>query len=205
MVVDERLAALRAEPNVSAALVRRLGRGRLVTIVGPPRQADGLSFYRVAVTRRTRGWLPSESLAVPSRPKEAERLWRLIEASEDFEQLVRAGIFLDLFPRSPLRPRVLLLFGDAAEKAAARLSREAARRFDAGKLDGGAPARAYFLNYSGLDRYNRQGVVFTFDPATKLFHYDGGRWREVLRRHPRSPEAIQARQRLGHLSAVFAQ
>jgi hypothetical protein len=30
--------------------------------------------------------------------------------------------------------------------------------------------------------------------------YDGESWREILRRHPRSPEAVQARQRLDALA-----
>jgi hypothetical protein len=36
-----------------------------------------------------------------------------------------------------------------------------------------APEFSLFLNYTGLDRYNRQGVVFIFDPKTKRLHYDG--------------------------------
>ena len=61
---------------------------------------------------------------------------------------------------------------------------------------GGAPLRSYFLNFNELDRYRRQGIAFTFDEATKQFHYDGASWRELLRRFPRSPEAAEARKRL---------
>jgi hypothetical protein len=67
---------------------------------------------------------------------------------------------------------------------------------------GGAPVRSYFLNYNGLDRYRKQGVVFTFNAASKTFHYDGASWREILRRYPRSPEADEARKRLEALGAV---
>jgi hypothetical protein len=67
---------------------------------------------------------------------------------------------------------------------------------------GGAPLFSYFLNYNGLDRYRRQGIAFVFDPAARLFHYDGASWREILRRHPRSPEAVDARKRLETLSPV---
>jgi hypothetical protein len=67
---------------------------------------------------------------------------------------------------------------------------------------GGAPVFSYFLNFNGLDRYRRQGVRFVFDRAAKQFHYDGAAWREVLRRHPRSPEADEARKRLAALAAV---
>ena len=61
---------------------------------------------------------------------------------------------------------------------------------------GGAPLSSYFLNYNGLDRYNRSGVKFVFEPANKQLHYDGAAWREILRRHPRSPESSEARKRL---------
>jgi hypothetical protein len=197
VVVDERLAALRAEPALTAPLVQRLARGREVAILGTRRAPDGVNFYRVAVTRRTRGWLQAESVAAPARAREDARLLRLIEASTDFDQLTRARIFLEEFPRSPLRARVLLLYGTAAEEAAARLSRDAERRLREDRLpDGDAPLHSYFLNYSGLDRYRRHGVVFTFDATAKRFRYDGAAWRELLRRHPRSPEATEARRRL---------
>ena len=203
VVVDERLAALREEPKLSAGLVRRLGRGRAVTITGATRSlADGVEFLRAAVTRRTRGWLQAESVVVPGRAGDDARLFRLIQGSDDFEQLARARLFLGAFPRSPLRPAVLLLLGQAAEDAAARLSREAARRLDARAMAaGGAPAHSYFLNYAGLDRLNRIGVKYIFDSATKQFHYDGAAWREILRRYPQSPEAVEARRRLDALAS----
>jgi len=203
VIVDERLAALRVEPNLTAELVRRLGRGRQVSIVDSVRVSEGIAYYRVAVTRRTRGWIPALSLVLPSRAGEGERLLKLIRASEDFDQLARARIFLDWFPRSTLRPEVLLLFGNAAEAAAEKLSRDAARRFDeseSGKSS--APIGLYFLNFSGLDRYRKQGIIFTFDGAAKQFHYDGAAWREIVRRYPRSREAAQARQRLDSLAAA---
>jgi hypothetical protein len=61
---------------------------------------------------------------------------------------------------------------------------------------GGAPPASYFLNYNGLDRYRREGVVFDFDAAAGQFRYDGAAFREILRRHPHSPEASEARKRL---------
>ena len=122
---------------------------------------------------------------------------RLIKASEDFDRVARARIFLDAFPHSLLRPTVLLLFGDAAEKAAARLSFDALRRLNAEEMQAnGAPLFTYSMNYSGLDRYNRQGVRFAFDHEQRKFHYDGAAWREIVRRYPRSLEAAQARARL---------
>lgn len=205
VVIDERLAALRDEARLTARLVQRLSRGRAVSITGARRAGVDLNFYRVAVTRRTRGWLLAESVALPSRVGEDERLLRLIRGSEDFPRLARAKIFLEHFPRSPLRPAVLLLLGDEAEAAAAKLSRDAARRLDAREMAaGGAPLDGYFLNFNELDRYNKQGVTFVFDRAAKRFHYDGASWREVVRRYPRSPEAVEARKRLDALAASSA-
>jgi hypothetical protein len=64
VVVDERLSALREEARLNARLVQRLGRGRMVSIIGARRGGDGVDFYRVAVTSRTRGWLQRESCRV---------------------------------------------------------------------------------------------------------------------------------------------
>ena len=203
VVVDERLAALRDEPDLSANLLQRMSRGRAVVVRGVKRSRDGVTFYRVMVTRRTGGWVQSEAVVSLARKEDEARLLRLIRSSEDFDRLARSRIFLDVFPRSPLRPEVLMLLADEAEKSAARLSRDAARRLDEKEMSaGGAPVFSYFLNFNGLDRYRRQGVAFVFDRAAKQFHYDGAAWREVLRRHPRSPEADEARKRLAALAAV---
>jgi hypothetical protein len=139
----------------------------------------------------------SDALVRPWVAGEDARLLRLVRGSEEFDRLERARIFLDAFPRSALRPAALLLFGDAAGEAAERLSREAARRLDPREMDaGGAPHASYFLNFNGLDRLNRLGVKFSFDAADRQFHYDGAAWREILTRHPRAPEAAEARRRL---------
>jgi hypothetical protein len=205
VVVDERLSALRDEPGLSAALLQRLGLGRAVALTGARREADGVAFYQVAVTRRTRGWLQSESFAAPARGGDDARLVNLIKASRGFDRVERARVFLDLFPRSPLRPEVLLLYGDAAEEAAATLTRAASSRLAEDRLpEGGAPPHSYFLNFNGLDRYRRNGIVFVFDRGKKQFHYDGESWRELLRRFPRNAEAEQARRRIESLSAKAA-
>ncbi|HEX8422135.1 MAG TPA: hypothetical protein VF634_01925, partial [Pyrinomonadaceae bacterium] len=157
--MDERLSALRDAPELSARLLQRMSRGRMVAITSTKRSPDGLTFYRVIVTRRTRGWLQSEAVVSPARAGDDERLLRLIRGSKDFDRIVRARIFLDMFPRSSLRPAVLMLYAEAAEDAAGRLSREAVRRLDEGEMAAnGAPLFSYFLNYNGLDRYNRQGI-----------------------------------------------
>ena len=197
VVVDERLSCLRAAPDLSAKLLQRIRRGRFVAIHGSKRSHDGVVFFRVKVTRRTSGWLQREAMVVPSFREEDERLLRLIENSDEFDRIVRARIFLDMFPRSRVRPAVLLIYGDAAAAAASHLSRDALRRLDKNEMiAGAAPGFSYFLNYNGLDRYNRQGITFGFDVTRKQFYYAGAAWKEILRRYPQSPEAAEARQRL---------
>src|SRR5438309_3294260 len=62
IVADERLAALRNAPNLSARLIRRLSRGRLVSVRDTSRTREGVVFHRVVVTRRTTGWVQSEAV-----------------------------------------------------------------------------------------------------------------------------------------------
>lgn len=203
VVVDERLAALRESPELSSRLLQRMSRGRKLTIVGNRRASDDLTFYRVMLTKRTAGWVQREAVVSPARKEDDERLLRLIRGSYEFDRLARAYIFLDMFPKSPLRPAMLVLYAEAAEDAASHLSRDAARRLDVNEIKaGGAPDYSYFMNYSGLDRYNRQGVSFVFERSKKQFRYDGAAWREIVRRWPDSPEATQARKRLDALNSA---
>jgi len=196
IVVDERLAALRATPQLNGRLVRRLGRGRLVAVRSMKTSADGITFFLVNVSNRTHGWIQREAVVSPSRTGDDQRLLTSIERSQGFDRIARARIFLDHFTRSRLRPTVLLLIGDTAEELATKLSSDAARRMiDVGE----APEFSYFLNYTGLDRYNRQGITFVFDQSTKRFHYDGATWRELTRRYPNSPAAGEAKKRLDSL------
>lgn len=194
IVVDERLAALRTAPQLTGKLVRRLGRGRLVAVRSLKTGPDGVTFFLVNVTRRTRGWIQREALVSPSRLGDDRRLFDLIRGSQGFDRISRSRIFLDHFPRSPLRPEVLLLLGDSAEEAAEKLSKSAARTIN--KSMNAAPEFTYYLNYSSLDRYNRLRITFVFDQSTKLLHYDGAAWRELIRRYPKTPQAAEARKRL---------
>ena len=96
-----------------------------------------------------------------------------------------------------------MIYADAAEEAATKLSREAERRFERRELPaGGAPEFSYYLNYSGLDRYNRQGVTFTFDRAAKKFHYEGWAWREIVRRYLNSAQAAEAHAHLAKVTSA---
>ena len=194
VVVDERLAALRSTPQLSGKLVRRLGRGKLVAIRTARTSQDGIVFLLVNVTSRTHGWIQREAVVSSFEAGDDQKLLLLINSSTDYDRIMRARIFLETFLASPLRPEVLLLLGDAAEEASAKLSRDAAHRVVTGT--GFAPEFSYYLNYTGLDRYNRLGVGFVFDSTDKRFHYNGAAWREVIRRYPRTPQAQAAKDRL---------
>ena len=199
VVIDERLAALRATPQLNGKLVRRLSRGRLVAVRSSKTTADGVTFFLVNVSTRTHGWIQREAVASPSRRGDDERLLRLIEGCHGFDRISRTRIFLNHFSRSPLRPKVLLLLGESAEEIADKLSRDTARKLT---VKGDAPEFTYFMNYTGLDRYNRLGVRFTFNPVTRRFHYEGAAWRELIRRYPRSNEAREARK---YLDVLYSQ
>jgi hypothetical protein len=197
VVADERLSALRTNPELSARLLRRLGRGSLVAIKGDKRSRDGVVFYKVNVTVRTGGWIQRDAVFAPSRAGDDARLLRIIKASDGFDRIARAKIFLDYFTGSELRPEALLIYALAAEDAVGHLSRDAVRRLDEQEMNAGAaPVFSYFLNFNELDRYNRQGITFVFDQRAKQFRYDGEGWQELVHRYPRSPEAAEARKRL---------
>lgn len=205
VVVDERLSALRTTPEFSGVLLRRMGRGALVAIRGEKRNRNGVVFYRVNINSRTSGWIQREALVSPARAGDDARLVRLIKGSEDFDRIVRARIFLNGFKTSEFRPEVLMIYAQAAEDIAGRLSRDASRRLNETEMTaGGAPFFSYYLNFNGLDRYNRQGITFVFDAREKRFRYDGEGWQELVHRYPRSPEAVEARKRLAATSALNA-
>ncbi len=205
IVVDERLSALRMMPSLSGLLLRRIGRGGMVAVRGEKRSPGGVVFYKVNVTSRTSGWIQREAVVMPSRSGDDARLLRLIQSSEDFDRIARARLFLQYFRVSPLRPEVLMIYALAAEEAATHLSRDAFRRLDAREMEaGGAPVYSYYLNFNGLDRYNRQGMTFVFDAQAKRFQYDGEGWQEIVHRYPRSPQAEEARKRLEAVSAARA-
>jgi hypothetical protein len=173
----------------------------MVAIRGERRNKEGVVFYKVSVTTRTSGWLQRDAIVSPGRAGDDAKLLQLIKGSQDFDRIVRARIFLDNFRQSEFRPEVLMIFAEAAEDAANHLSRDASRRLDDKEMRaGGAPVYSYYLNFNGLDRYNRQGIVFVFDAREKKFHYDGESWQEIVHRYPRSPEAAEARKKLAAIA-----
>jgi hypothetical protein len=198
-VVDDRLSALRRYPDVKSPVVRRLRIGRPVFIIERKRSgADQSLFYHVAVTRRTRGWIPEAALAVLGRAGEDARLMKLIEkATDGIDRIALCRLFLEHFNRSALVPRALLAIGEEAERAAATLTRNARKRLkDMDEGNGSASLRDYYLNDSGLDRYSKLYVTFDLIGSTSEYSYDGKAYREILRRYPDSEEARIARARI---------
>ncbi len=196
IVIDERLSALRAQPDVKAGLDQRLRRGRAVGILRETTNRAGTRFFRVAISRHKRGWLLAEAIARSGSAADAEKLMRLIEETEDdFTQARLARLFVDEFRATALAPKALLVLGAVAEKAADRLTRDAKRRVGEEEPGRGLGRRDFLLNFNGLDRYNRIGVTFDYDEASDRIVYDGAAYRELLRRYPRSEEAKAAREK----------
>lgn len=193
IVIDERLSALRERPEMSATLVQRLRRGRVVGILGTVRGRDGQRFLRVFVTRRTRGWILSEALARSGSDSDAQRLLRFIEIEKDgFVKVKLASLCVREFRHTKAAPAAYLTLGLTADRAALQLTSSARRRL---KLEG-ADVERLMLNDVGLDRYSRLGVRFRFVADGERLAYDGAAYRDLLRKYPRSPEAAVAREQL---------
>jgi hypothetical protein len=203
VVYDERLSALRTQPDVKAQLISRLRRDRKVGIIGTPRNVNGgPMFYPIAISRNVRGWIMAEALARPQQAQDAARLMDLIKDTQDeFGRVRLARLYATQYRGKETAPRALLILGQTAEQAATKLSREAHKRVGEsdGVLDKHLSGRAYMLNYVGLDRYNKLGITFDYDEASERLLYDGGAYYEILRNYPRSQEAIEARARLERL------
>ncbi len=204
IVIDDRLAVLRVQPGLYSDSIQRMRTGRILAISGY-KQFDGITFYRVIVPPRNYGWVQAEAVIGKNKKGDDERLMRLIQTSEGFEKIERLTIFLENFPRSSLRPAVLLLLGDLAEEIALKLSRDATRRLDKREMAAsGAPLHSFYLNHPILDRYRKLGVDFWFNSATKSYHYNGVSWREIFTKFPKSSEAEEAQKRLELLKEKMA-
>ena len=199
VVIDETLSVLRSKPSLFAEPVQRLRRGRKVVIQGVA-EADGVRFYKVAAPPNKFGWVQADAVFGAFRPSDEERLARLVQASDGFDQIEIATEFFNLYPRSAFRPVILLLFGDLLEEVAAKLSKDSASRLSRREMAAsGAPAHSFFLNFVSLDRYRKLGIIFLFNPATRNFHYDGASWKEIVAKYSTSTEAAEAQKRLDSL------
>lgn len=198
-VVDDRLSVLRKSPDLKSPIVQRLRIARPVFIVESRKASRNQPpFFRVALTRRTRGWIHQGAVAAPGRPGDDRRIFTLINSlDQGIDRMALCRIFLDHFPRSPLTPRVMLALGKEAEEAAIELSRRAARRLNSlGDSKAQADLRDFYLNDPGLDRYNRLRVTFDFDGASGSYIYDCRAYRDIIKRFPSAPEAAAARERI---------
>ncbi len=187
VVVDERFSALWERPGWEGRLQRRLRRGREVWLIGSPRIRQEERFYRVAVSRRTRGWIHEAALIRPGDRADGERLWRVIEETEDdYVKVSLARLCTLHFRGHAVAPRALWLLGETMTRVAYRLTHEAERRLDA--IDP-TRRRAAMMGYVSLDRYYRLGLSFLYDGASGTLRYDGAAFEELRKRYPRSAEA----------------
>lgn len=199
VVIDRRLAVLRIRPSLYAKPIQRMGVGREV-IVLDSKDADGVTFYRVRALPNTVGWVQSEAVIGSFRKNDDQRLAKLIQSSDGFDQVDKTIIFLEKFPTSALRPAILLLLGDLMEEEAIRLSKKASRNLDRREMAAsGAPLHSFYLNYPSLDRFGKIGIKFLFNLNTKSYHYDGDSWFEIVNKFPNSSEAEEAQKRLDTL------
>jgi hypothetical protein len=204
-VFDERLSALRKEPDVMGPIRQRLRRGRSLYLLESHRDRNGVLYYRVAVTRRTRGWVQAAAVAFPSQRGDDSKVLALAEATSDVERLSICKVLIEHFPASSLRPKALLLFGEEAEDVASKVLKRAGRRMsDEDKLIEGVPKRYYYLNDVGLDRYNRLGVRFDYDEKSDEYVYAGDSYREIIRKYPKSDVSAKAREHLNKIEAKLS-
>jgi hypothetical protein len=199
-VIDDRLSVLRRKPDLRGEVIRRLRVGHAVFIIGTPKITRGEPrFCRVAVSRRTRGWIHEAALAVPGHSGDDQRILKLIEATEGTDKITLCRLIIESFSRSRLVARSMLLLGEEADRLAEGLSQRIRRRL--GEVRGAVAAvRDYYLSDAGLDRYSKLGVAFDFNELTGEFSYDGKAFREVIKRFPTSEEAAVALQRLEFVS-----
>ncbi|MEQ1604982.1 MAG: hypothetical protein ABL999_08940 [Pyrinomonadaceae bacterium] len=127
VVVDETLAVLRKVPSLFSESVHRMSRGRKVQIQGVS-EADGVKFFKVTVPPKNYGWVQADAVFGRFRTGDEERLAKLVQASDGFEQIEIAGEFFSLYPDSKFKPSLLLLYGDLLEETATTLSKNATSR-----------------------------------------------------------------------------
>lgn len=204
MVLDETLSVLRDRPSLHANAIQRMRRGRVVKILGVA-HADGVTFYRVAAPPSNVGWVQADAVFGKFRASDEERMARLVQAQDGFEQLETASHFLSIYPKSSWRPPILLLYGDLLEVAAVKLSKDANSLLKRPEMAAtAAPMHSYYLNFNRLDRYRRLGIKFHFNTTTRQYHYDGASWLEIVEKFPGSNEAVEAAKRLESMKANLA-
>lgn len=198
-VIDETLSVLRKEPTLFSESIQRMRRGRKVQILGVV-EADGVKFFRVTAPPASTGWVQADAVFGKFRAADEERLARLVQAIDGFDQIEAASEFFTLYPTSRFRPSILLLYGDLLEEVAMKLAKDAGNRLSRKEMAASAaPLHSYYLNFVSLDRYRKLGIIFLFNAAARQFHYDGASWKEIVAKFPASPEAAEAQRRLDSL------
>jgi len=204
-VIDDRLSALRREPGLQSEVIRRLRLGHAVYIVGGRSGAGQPRFCRVAVTRRTRGWIHSSALAMHGRAGEDQRIMTLIEnASDGLDRIGLCRLLIERFGQSRLVSRALLLLGEEADHAAETLTQRARKRLAEVQMADATRLGDYYLSDAGLDRYSKLHIVFDFNESIAEFVYNGRAYRDIVRHFPDREEATLARQRLELASRKMA-
>ncbi|MCC6744678.1 MAG: hypothetical protein IT175_12540 [Acidobacteria bacterium] len=179
-VIDSDLAVLRREPGLRSGILKRLRHGRMIAIVERPVSVDGVAWVRVAVTRRTRGWLPVSAIASPNDRDGEARLSSRIAQTDGFSRLELTRLTIDHFPR--LREQAALAFEEEARRAASALTERAARRFAYVRLSGMDELRVRMLLDPHLDRYIRLGVRFEAYPETLEYRFVATKGERAARR-----------------------
>jgi hypothetical protein len=199
VVVDETLSVLRKNPSLFSESVHRMQRGRKVQIQAVT-EADGVKFYKVSAPPSNFGWVQADAVFGKFRAGDEERLARLVQALDGFDQVEAAAEFFSLFPDSKLRPTILLLYGDILEEWAAKHTKDANSQLKRTEMAASAaPMHSYYLNFTRLDRFRKLGIIFLFNSSTRQFHYDGSSWKEIVAKFPNSSEAVEAQKRLESL------
>ena len=207
-IVDDRLSALRREADIQSEVIQRLRPGRPVYILQAKNGGEGRpTFYRVAVTRRTRGWIHESAVVVPGRAGEDERVMKLIADTRDgLERIALCRFFIERLGRSPLVPQAMFVMAEESDRAATSLTRRARKRLaTVNEEENGVGVRDYYLSDAGLDRYSKLRVKFDFNQATNQYIYDGQAYRDIIKRFPDSDEAVRARVRLARMEKRLAQ
>jgi hypothetical protein len=199
IVIDETLSVLRMSPSLFSDSIQRMRRGRKIQILGVS-EADGVKFYKVTAPPSNFGWVQADAVAGTFRQSDEERFARLVQALDGFDQIEAAVEFLAMYPSSKFRSSILLLFGDLLEEVSVKLTKDAISKLSRREMAAtAAPAHSYFLNFVSLDRYRKLGIIFLFNPSARQFHYDGASWKEVVKKLPNAPEAVEAIKRLDAL------
>ena len=95
--------------------------GRAVHIVGE-REIDGIRFYQVRLPPEKSGWVQAEAVASQFKKSDDERFARLINASDGFDKIERAAVFLENFSTSAFLFSGSRLFKFASSRAASSVS-----------------------------------------------------------------------------------